>query len=597
MVASLFRYFLVVLVFTFSGQLHAFVSPEKLEKYKWWKASTDNFVIITNSSQKKAKTLAVELEKFRSVVGLITNAKLSSDDPPLTVFAVKGNKPYDAVMGSISDYKEFGGMFFQGLEGNYSVVRMKHSSNPVETLYHEYVHYLTFLNPNVVIPYWYSEGVADYLSLVKFGKKNTVDIGLPDHHHLYRLNQMKWRPIEDIIKKKVVVDKKSDEFYQMYSQSWLLVHYLLSDEERKSNLKKYLMLRKEGKSIDSAFDEAFGVSFDDLDLALKKYKKQPTLYYVKLTLGRPIHEGDIKVQRMELDNLHVYFGRFLSQRLGQVEAGNAHFNRAVELNPQSASGHAGLALLEYEKDLEVAKQHINTALLQSQNDPWVNFIAGKVKGYELFELEGSSGKYTPAKFNEMVAHYQKAMDSNEYIPTVFELAKVYYKINKRSAALDLLEAVTTHAPTNHYINQLLANVYVNLGRINDAYAVIDQMLRKNHLSDSYIESVNKWVPKLMKGVANRDYENLRGEFERVKIKVLRESEDFLKKAGMDVAEIEFQVMITAAGYVDSLEVIKSDITDPDYIERMKGILSKSDFGKREVKKTMVRYKYKIILED
>ncbi|MFL0810484.1 MAG: collagenase [Agarilytica sp.] len=587
-VISIFFFLLAVF---FSSATFSEISPKKIERLKWWEVSSNNFTIISNGGKKRAVDLLRELEKFRSVVESFTNVRLAKDDRPLTVFAVKGNTAYSALMESIDSYKSFGGMYFERLEGDYAVVKLSNKKRSIEILFHEYVHYLTFLNPNVVIPYWYQEGIAVYLSLVTFDSKY-VHLGQPDPGRLYQLNNMGWMPIEELLKKKFVKDKESDEFHQIYSQSWLFIHYLASNEERKQQLTNFLLYQKQGLNVDTSFRSAFGVEYEEMDRVLTDYRRRRGFTYYKLPLDQELKDISVGVERLSKSASLVHVGRFLSQVVRQNEKATRYFTLASEREETNAAAYAGMAYSVFRDDILAASEYAATGMEVGRTDIWVNYIYGKVEIARLKEVYGERLDGAPTKeLNNVVRSLQIAMEGNEYIPALVELADLYWALGTNQQVLALLESASSYMPASFDINERLVRTYVREGRINDAYKIVDRMLNKAHINDKQKESIGGWVSDVMKDVPKRSPKSVTSVFESQKESIFENLKAWMENSDLAMAEVFISGVIASNGTFNNVRVYKSDFDNSDIISEVIEMLSSLDFGKQEVKETPLRYKF------
>lgn len=580
-----------------ASNVSAETSPLKIAKQKWWEASSKNFTIISNTSRKRTLKLLDDLERFRNVVGHFTTARLDENDRPLTVFAVKGLTAYAGLMEGIDSYKSFGGMFFERLEGDYAVIRADNKKYSTGILYHEYTHFLTSLNPNVVIPYWYQEGIAEYLELVTF-KSGEVHLGRPNEDHLYWLNNMNWMPIEELLKKKFVKDKKSNEFYQMYSQSWLFVHYLTSDEKRRLQLLKYLEQERLGVGVERAFTTAFGVSFSEMDKTLKNYRRRKGYSFWRLQIEPDYSMDSAIVKKLDASEILVHFGRFLFQAQKLGEKSSKYFALAKEKNSKNAEALAGVAFTSYQEDIENAANLIRESIDLDASNTWVNYVKGKIDK-ELINVNYSTRyESVPAKeINSVIRAFQVALDGDEYIPALYELSGLYWDMGEPDQALELLEAASSYAPSNMSINERLAQFYVSTGKVVSAYSIIDRMLNKAHIHDKRRKSIRSWSERMMQSVPSRSKSEVLETMQAAKLDLLRSVEEWMNEKDLSELTIEFISTINPDGTLADLELKNTDITDSNVVDSIVGVLKKLDFGTAQVKKQRFGYKFTFALSN
>jgi hypothetical protein len=149
------------------------------------------------------------------------------------------------------------------------------------SVYHEYTHlYLQTQMPGV-IPLWFDEGMAEFMSATRF-HGDTATVGVPDYLYVPKL-----LPLRRLLS----IDKKSREYvstwtYSVHLQSWAMVHRaLLGERGADSQLFNYLDAIGEGAPIDVAVKSSFGVTTDELGRKILAYLDQ-----------RRFREGQVRIE-------------------------------------------------------------------------------------------------------------------------------------------------------------------------------------------------------------------------------------------------------------------------------------------------------------
>ena len=118
-------------------------------------------------------------------------------------------------------------------------------------------------------PLWFAEGFAEVFSTfeVKDGKGRWGE-AIPEH--VAYLNQTGLQPLETFFS--VRQDEALHGNKRFYPQAWAFVHYgLFGDRgERQGSLSDFLQ-RLQGESTASAFNAAFGQTYEEVDRALRRY--------------------------------------------------------------------------------------------------------------------------------------------------------------------------------------------------------------------------------------------------------------------------------------------------------------------------------------
>jgi hypothetical protein len=237
-------------------------------------AVSTNFVVVSDESEAALRDRVGNLEKFGGVLQAITGARRPKHAP------VKVKIHVVRTMRDVGESMPFGG----GAAGYYSApvrgpfaVTPRYSGQqgpaplePLTVLQHELGHHFMYQYFPVAYPTWYSEGFADYVGVIRIDK-NVATLGLPVENRYLGLRFDLWLPMRKILTAKSYADLGGN-LLAVYSQGWLLVHYLNSTAEGKAKLGKYLRAINAGVSFDKAAEELGDL--DSLDKQLRSYAQK-----------------------------------------------------------------------------------------------------------------------------------------------------------------------------------------------------------------------------------------------------------------------------------------------------------------------------------
>lgn len=495
------RYLLIIVVLIFNTPIFAKINLKKIERQKWVQITTPNFSVLSDQGEKAALNLVEKLEKFRLTYGIIGSVAIPDDNRSVKVVSTKSRDTYKFLVANNKDLKRTSGFFADRISGNYAVINNRRidskstaRQSATSILFHEYTHYLTANLSFVSSPYWYNEGIADYLSVVKFPDASTVKLGLPIEYHLYNLNQMIWKPIEEILKTTHIGHKERKDRYRMYSQSWLLIHYFKNNSERSAELTNYLKLVSGGVSIDEAFMKSFEMDFKELDTLLKVYKRSKRYSYWEMSLKNHWKIEDYKVQTLATDDVLYELGELLLNGRNAHDEARMLFERVVELNPQHASALAGLANIHMFKELDKAHTLITKAKEADVDNPWVSTISGHINAIYALKAKTKEG-YQQYK-NLAVKDYNHAINSSGLnLEAIVAAANMYSNEGRWVKAKELIEIAYGYAPSNYRLREKLIYVSLALGDIEGADQIIQLVKLNNHMSELAMENFNTWVEK------------------------------------------------------------------------------------------------------
>ena len=227
----------------------------------WKEYRSDSLRLYTDLPEPRARVLVQDLELFR--VSFDEYFGHESEPPPLPL------EYY--VFSTRADFRRFSD------EWHASGIYMSTHSGPVAAaigqeqidkrkmdgrsfVLHEYLHYLLDQKEHRSLPRWYVEGLADYLSTMRFGRSQTV-VGEP---LLGRVETLKdrsgWLPLEEIFAADSLPDISEDTEEHMqffYAQAWLVVHVLHQNPKYAGKLDAFLDYLAEGHTARQAFREIY----------------------------------------------------------------------------------------------------------------------------------------------------------------------------------------------------------------------------------------------------------------------------------------------------------------------------------------------------
>ncbi|WP_338240563.1 hypothetical protein [Aurantiacibacter hainanensis] len=255
---------------------------------EWYRAETNNFVIISEDGEEEVRRFAAELERFDMALRYLQNMPIGEEQPTdatkLTVYR----------FGDVGDIGRMAGA--SGVAGFYipragdsvafspareerrrsmTVVDVDRSRNrvarldAVSVLQHEYVHYFMMQHFPAAYPAWYVEGYAELLATIRFNDDGTFHVGDPPQYRAAQIFQLRQFPLEDMLDQEH--ELAGYEGYQFYGTGWLLAHYLNFDPTRLAQLNEYLVAIGEGEDSLTAARRIFG-DLDQIDRELRQYR-------------------------------------------------------------------------------------------------------------------------------------------------------------------------------------------------------------------------------------------------------------------------------------------------------------------------------------
>lgn len=311
----------------------------------WREARSSHLTVVTNLGESTVLGLLQVLEAQRLIV-LERMGTGAEDSLPTTIFIFADEASYAPFR-----LAEREGQFLPTAFENLLVVHGGAAQRPLGlAASHEYTHALVSESGRPM-PLWLHEGLAEYFSTIRlFADRVVLGAAVPGHRAALR--HRAFLPFVDLAE----VGGRSPLYHgesgrRFYAQSWLMVHYLLSDEVRAAGLFAEMGGLAEGED---AAAELFGLSAEALDGALRRYLNLPVLPSRTVELVRPAPGPGTPGGSRALETSETAY------RLGLVALEQARWSEsaeryalardlletAVTLAPDGGDAHAGLAHLE-----------------------------------------------------------------------------------------------------------------------------------------------------------------------------------------------------------------------------------------------------------
>ena len=280
---------------------------------EWLEAQSTNFVVYADDSEKDLRAFSEQLELYHSAMELVTGQDLPDPSPSnrVTVYVVSSEREVRRLFGDGGRY--VGGFYVPRASGSFAIVpkvqvRKGDLAFSMITLLHEYAHHFTIANSAFPMPRWMGEGAAEFFASAQFPREGGIALGRPAQHRageLFWAKDVKARQLLDPDSSSEGTNKGFDSFY---GKSWLLYHYLVFDEARRGQLRRYLVEMARGKSSIEAGEEVFG-DLDQLEKELDRYLRQRTMLSMvfepeQLAMGeitiRPLGAGESEMMPVRI---------------------------------------------------------------------------------------------------------------------------------------------------------------------------------------------------------------------------------------------------------------------------------------------------------
>jgi len=438
---------------------------------------------------------------------------------PTTVVVFKSDSSY----APFKPHANTAGYFQPGDDVNYITLTTElQEMDPFNVIFHEYTHLLvnnTFKNA----PVWFNEGLAEYYSTFKITDDQKIALGLPIGNHVHLLRQSKMLPLRTLFE----VDHQSPHYNEsdkqsiFYAQSWALMHYLLIGKAGKvEKLARFMDLVNDNVPVESAFQQAFEVSFESMEKELRDYVKQSRYNFISGHFGKKL-EVDVSAEATPLTEAEsqAYLGDLLwhSRRADAVK----YLEKALKLDPNQAMAHASMGMIRfYEGKADEARASLERAVAANSQ----NYLAHYYYAFTLSRQrpEDTSSSYTPEQVAKIREHLQRAIALRPDFPESYELlafvSLVTGKDKDVDEAIELMKRVLAESPGRADSALQLAQLYLRKNDYKKARPLLEELARNAD------EDMQKPAREILSELDS--YEKQKAEFEEAR----KEAEEKRKAA-------------------------------------------------------------------
>jgi tetratricopeptide (TPR) repeat protein len=258
---------------------------------KWVEVHSSHFSVLTDAGDKRGREVALRMEQMRAVFGqLLLKDKLKMS-VPITVVALKSDTQYGAVVPGKQSFAA--GFYVPGADRVYIVLNL-FNAEPWRAVAHSLAHY--YLNYNYPpVQGWFDEGMAEYFGSIRIAAKG-IDIGgdpelMPEWHEdifdemrrdpnvpqslTQLLSSPVWISMVDLFTMKHDGSGAREGTHNTlyYAQSWMVVHYLIAKNRMPQVGAYFDLVLNQKEPVEKAMVEAFDLSPDQMEDAVKAYFK------------------------------------------------------------------------------------------------------------------------------------------------------------------------------------------------------------------------------------------------------------------------------------------------------------------------------------
>ncbi len=465
-----------------------------LDERDWTLMTSSNFRVHSVLSSQRTAELLRHLEIMRAALDEPGESATFQADVPTVIIALDTESDY-LLIGAPGTTV---GIFIADQRENAIVIQDHDDVQGIQTILHEYAHYLYRKNGRIAYPKWYAEGIAEYLSSSRV-TQTSFDVGLPLADRLTTLTFSSWVPLQEILEISDTSTLTLDQGDQFYSQSWLLVHFLNSqpdaDRELPLQLQRYSDLVVNGAQVADAFEDAFSMQVDDLNDTLLQYFLAGEYASKSISIDSAFPAFAPSEEALPVERIRVALAE-MAMRFDNDEMAEQWFTLALEHDDTRALAEAGLGtVFGHRGEVAKARSRFEAAIyLVSYNfRMWMD--------YAQFWAERLSTSYDPERRVYYAKQLEEALRSaltiSDATPELNSLMGFAYMAQGKDTdeAIEYLLAATEQSPTDQGSRLLLANAYFYAGNFLAAIDAAESVLKLEHEGNEVTASARDIIAK------------------------------------------------------------------------------------------------------
>ena len=495
---------------------------EALAKDDWLQVKSKNFLLIGNASEKDIRKVGTRLEQFRETFRQLFAKTNLTASIPTNVIIFKSSSaytPFKPVRANGTTDNSVTGFFQAGQDVNYITISIEgEDQRTYQTIFHEYVHFV--LNTNFgksEIPPWFNEGMAEFYETFQIEDDQRVKLGLPQTHHLTLLRQNKFIPLEDLFKVTSYQLLQTGDHSRsiFYAESWALIHYLTINGKT-DELTRFLDLTIKKVPQERAFQEAFQMSYVDMEGILRIYIQQGRYQYEQIALEKKLtYDAAMVATPIDDADSNAYLGDLL-YHTNRPEDAEPYLAAALKIRPELGIANTSLGMIRLrQKNYDEARKYLEKAIASDQK----NYLAYYDYAY-LLSRDGRDELGNARAFSsETTSRIRNALNKAislkpEFAPSYERQAYVNLVNNEQlDESVALLQKALQYQPGNQECTIRLGEVYLRMKKYSDAEAVAKKLVDTADDADrkSRAEDLNNQIHRMRQLEAEKDAQQKRDE--------------------------------------------------------------------------------------
>jgi Flp pilus assembly protein TadD len=435
---------------------------------QWVEVRSPNFSVITDAGDKRGRDAALHFEQMRAVFGaLLTKANVNLS-VPLQIVAFRNTKEMRQVAPIFNGKPtEMAGLFQGGQDRSFIMLDMS-VENPWTVVFHEYAHRLMDGNLTFRTDPWFKEGFAEYFSSIEVNNKEAQVGRIPEETYqiLGQLGMVKVADLFRVQQYSKTYNESGDHRSTFYAESGLVVHYLY-DNLLVPKLAVYFdTLQLQKKSVEEAFQAAFGMPPKEFDKVLHDYLFSGRYKYYPIATPAGIVAAQFTVTPVSLADARAVLADIHAHSPDHKGQALAEFQDVLKLDPNNASALRGVGY-EYlqQRDFEHAGEYFRRAAELNSKDPRVHYY------YAMLLNQG--GTTDEARSTQIKKELLAAIALDPHLADAYSLLGYTQAVSgEPEKGMETLKKAIALSPRDEHYQYNLANIYMANRKVDEAIAIL-----------------------------------------------------------------------------------------------------------------------------
>ena len=455
-----------------------------MAKDQWLEVRSKNFLLIGNASEKDIRKVGTRLEQFRETFRQLFTKTNFTASIPTNVIVFKSDSAYKPFKPKRADGKLdtfVAGYFQPGEDVNYITLSTEgEDADTFGTIFHEYVHFI--INTNFGksdVPPWFNEGLAEYYQTFQIEEDQKVKLGLPQSEHLALLQQTKFIPLDELFKVSSfqLLQTGNHSRSIFYAESWALIHYLIANGKGEA-LNTFLSLVLKDTPPEKAFQQAFQITYADMEKALRKYVEQSSYKYTMVTFKNKLtFDADMQTVPLDEAGSNAYLGDLL-YHVNRTDDAEPYLAAALKILPTMSMANTALGMVKLrQRKYDEAKDYLEKAIAEDQKNHMAYYDYAYLLSREGRDEFGYVKSFPPDSAAKMREALRKAIAIKPDFTESYELLAFVNLVNDEQLdeSVALLKKALQYQPGNQRYAMRIAEILLHQSKFADASAIASKL--------------------------------------------------------------------------------------------------------------------------